>query len=528
MLGRGRKKIELPIEEIVKKWEQGVTQKELSKEYGVSDVTIRKRISEYYEKEEKEKPKKKIELPIEEIVKKWEQGVTQKELSKEYGVSDVTIRKRISEYYEKEEKEKPKKKIELPIEEIVKKWEQGVTQKELSKEYGVSDVTIRKRISEYYEKEEKEKPKKKIELPIEEIVKKWEQGVTQKELSKEYGVSDVTIRKRISEYYEKEEKKKTKQRIELQIKEIVKRWEQGTTQKKLSKEYGVSRVTISKRISEYYEKEKKEKPKQRIELQIEEIVKKWEQGITQEKLSKEYGVSEYIIRKRISEYYEKEEKEKPKKKIELPIEEIVKKWEQGVTQKELSKEYGVSRVTINKRISEYYEKEEKGKPKQRIELPIEEIVKKWEQGTTQEKLSKEYGVSGFTISKRISEYYEKEEKEKPKQRIELPIEEIVKKWERGITQKELSKRYGVSKSTINKRISKYYQKKKRKKNEEKKAKILRNSSIIVEYLRKGLTIEQIESIASKQNIIVPQEVKEKAIQKIEQLKENKTNESNER
>ena len=169
-----------------------------------------------------------------------------------------------------------------------------------------------------------------------------------------------------------------------------------------------------------------------------------------------------------------------------------------------------------------------GRGRKKIELPIEEIVKKWEQGVTQKELSKEYGVSEALIGRRISEYYEKEEKEKPKQRIELPIEEIVKKWERGITQKELSKRYGVSKSTINKRISKYYQKKKRKKNEEKKAKILRNSSIIVEYLRKGLTIEQIESIASKQNIIVPQEVKEKAIQKIEQLKENKTNESNER
>ena len=101
-----------------------------------------------------------------------------------------------------------------------------------------------------------------------------------------------------------------------------------------------------------------------------------------------------------------------RKKIELPIEEIVKKWEQGVTQKELSKEYGVSEALIGRRISEYYEKEEKGKPKKRIELPIEEIVKKWEQGTTQEKLSKEYGVSGFTISKRISEYYEKEEKKK--------------------------------------------------------------------------------------------------------------------
>ena len=52
---RGRKKIELPIEEIVKKWEQGVTQKELSKKYGGSQELISKRIIEYYEKEEKEK-----------------------------------------------------------------------------------------------------------------------------------------------------------------------------------------------------------------------------------------------------------------------------------------------------------------------------------------------------------------------------------------------------------------------------------------------------------------------------------------
>ena len=111
-----------------------------------------------------------------------------------------------------------------------------------------------------------------------------------------------------------------------------------------------------------------------------------------------------------------------------------------------------------------------GRGRKKIELPIEEIVKKWEQGVTQKELSKEYGVSEALIGRRISEYYEKEEKEKPKQRIELPIEEIVKKWERGITQKELSKRYGVSKSTISKRISKYYQKKKRKKNEEKKLK----------------------------------------------------------
>ena len=335
--------------------------------------------------------------------------------------------------------------------------------------------------------------------------------------------------------------KRGRKKIELPIEEIVKKWEQGVTQKELSKKYGGSQRLISKRIIEYYEKEEKEKPKrktkQRIKLPVEEIVEKWEQGTTQKELSKEYGVSDDTVKKRISEYYEKEGKEKPKRKtkrrINLPVDEIVKKWGRGVTQKDLSKEYGVSEALINKRIFEYYEKEgkekPKQKPKQRINLPVEEIVEKWEQGTTQKELSKEYGVSDNTIEKRISEYYEKEGKEKPKRktkrRINLPVDEIVKKWGQGITQKELSKEYGVSDVTIKKRISEYYRK---KENNEKKLRVLKSSSIIVEYLRKGLTIEQIESSALKQNIIVPQEVIEKAIQKIEQPKANKTNESNER
>ena len=57
---------------------------------------------------------------------------------------------------------------------------------------------------------------------------------------------------------------------------------------------------------------------------------------------------------------------------------------------------------------------------------------------------------------------------------------------------------------------------------------MKSSSIIAEYLKKGLTIEQIESIALKQNIIIPQKVIEKAIQRNEQLEKNKEEESSER
>ena len=50
---------------------------------------------------------------------------------------------------------------------------------------------------------------------------------------------------------------------------------------------------------------------------------------------------------------------------------------------------------------------------------------------------------------------------------------------------------------------------------------MRSSSIIAEYLRKGLTIEQIKNIALERNIIIPQKVIEKAIQRNEQLEKNK-------
>ena len=57
---------------------------------------------------------------------------------------------------------------------------------------------------------------------------------------------------------------------------------------------------------------------------------------------------------------------------------------------------------------------------------------------------------------------------------------------------------------------------------------MRSSSIIAEYLRKGLTIEQIKNIALERNIIIPQKIIEKAIQRNEQLEKNKVEELSER
>ena len=282
--------------------ERCYTEKGFSKEYGVSELTISKRIAEYYKKERKEKPKKemkKIELPIEEIVEKWEKGAIQEELSKEYGVSSSTINKMISEHYEMKRNNERRFKVLKSSVVIVEYLRKGLTIEQIEsialKQHIIVPQKVIEKANQKIEqlKANEKTGRKMINLPIEEIVKKWEKGATYKELSKEYGVSLSTIKYRISKYYEKEGKEKpkrqSKQRINLPIEEIVKKWEKGAIQRDLSKEYGASRYTINKKISKYYEKEGKEKPKRRVELPIEEIVEKWEKSATYEELSKEFN-----------------------------------------------------------------------------------------------------------------------------------------------------------------------------------------------------------------------------------------------
>ena len=261
----------------------------------------------------------------------------------------------------------------------------------------------------------------------------------------------------------------------------------------------------------------------KIELPIKEIIDKYENGKTQKELAKEYRVSQPTIFKRIKEYYEENHKGDTKKLIRsksLPMEEIIGKYENGFLQSQLAEEYGVGLSTIGKKIREYYNESGKNKPvynrggMKRKELPVDEIVKKYEQGISQEQLGREYNVTHTTIKNSIHEYYaNKKERSSSKyivnQEINLPIEEIVEKYKNGIDEFFLADEYGVSYSTILKKIKKFYENK-----NDLKPKRVRSATIILEYLKKGLTIEQILEIAENKNIIIPENIINIALNKI--------------
>lgn len=428
---------------------------------------------------------KKSELPIEEIIKKYKEGISK--IAKEYNVSISTISETIMEFLQKQNRKGPEK-IKLPVEEIIKKHELGTSQKELAQEYGVSRLTIAKRIKAYYKDTGKAAPLldyTRIRLPIEDIIKKYKLGISQEQLAKEYGVSKTTIGNKIKKYYKENGEEKIEKdfpRIKLPVEEIVKKYEDGTSPLNISKEYNVARTTILNRLNEYYQKEGREKPKVKY---------------------KNHNDKE---RKQINSNTRRKQ---------LPIEQIITEYENGEKQAYLAKKYGVSQGTILIRIKEYYEDIGKERPKRRrarVKLPIEDIIEKYKSEISQRELAQEYGVSSTTIRNKMKKYYEENGEEKPKKdltKIKLPIEDIIKKYESGINELTLAEEYNVAHSTISKRMAKFYNE-----NGRKTPRILRNISIIVDYLERGLTIEKIIEIALNKNIIIPQDIIDDALNKV--------------
>ena len=143
--------------------------------------------------------------------------------------------------------------------------------------------------------------------------------------------------------------------------------------------------------------------------------------------------------------------------------------------------------------------------RKKIKLPIEEIAEKYENGINIEDIAKEYEISCSTIYIRLKEYYKNMGTQRPSKlkdkNEKFLIDEIVEKYEKGTIIKELVKEYGMSYNTINIKLKEYYEEKGKE-----VPRVLKSLDVIEEYLSKGLTIEEINQIASKKNIIIPQEL----------------------
>ena len=92
-------------------------------------------------------------------------------------------------------------KVNLPMDEVIEDYQSGMTLRKLSEWYGYDKSTIRRLLlKEGVGLRSKGGGVNRVDLPLEEIIKDYESGITTVELGKRHGVSDATIVNRLKEH----------------------------------------------------------------------------------------------------------------------------------------------------------------------------------------------------------------------------------------------------------------------------------------------------------------------------------------
>lgn len=213
------------------------------------------------------------------------------------------------------------KKLILPMEKLCKKYLSGISTNELAKEYGCCVATIRTKLrntgikmrtnseSHIGSQLGKDHPNY-VDIPIEEICKKYLSGISSEELAKEYGCSSPTIRTRLRNNGIKMRTNSEAQTglrtgenhhnyIDIPIEEICEDYINGMSRDKLAKKYNCSRAAIDKRLHDsgikirsHTESQIKrwEDPEQR-ESAKQKAIEQWEDPVKRAKLSGENSTS---------------------------------------------------------------------------------------------------------------------------------------------------------------------------------------------------------------------------------------------
>lgn len=174
------------------------------------------------------------------------------------------------------------------------------------------------------------------------------------------------------------------------------------------------------------------------------ICKKYKDGISTNKLAKEYDCAVNTINKLLRNNYIII---RTKNRLDLPINEICTKYLKNISTNKLAREYGCSQNSINK-ILRNNNIIIRSTGKVLIELPTEEICKKYLNGINTYALAREYNCGVNTINKRLCDNGIKIRSHSEILTLNLPTEEICKKYLNGMSTYALAEEYGCSKYPI--------------------------------------------------------------------------------
>lgn len=386
-----------------------------------------------------------IELNYAEIYKEYKNGASIRKLANKYNCAATTISNGLKKYCKENEIEflTKKTKLELPMQDIYNMYcYEDKTSTELAKMFNCVPETIISRLRIFANKENlplniREGHRRKKNLPIEQIYKKYQSGISAVVLGREYKCSNNTIIRKLREYCEENnlELNIINLELDLPVEEMYNLYASGTSSTILAEKYNCSEVTIVNRIKKYCKQNKiemppapvKKKGNKKIASNVtgEEIYNLYLDGYTIGDIAKSKNLTKRTISEELYAYLEREGKNlkirSGRKRQELPSEKLYLEYRSGKTMQEIAEEYQCSATTIADRVISYCKANNIPFPKHNIRVNEETSKKIYELsrgGMQQIKIAKETGYGKKKIERILKNEYKKAFLEQLKKMLE--------------------------------------------------------------------------------------------------------------
>ena len=350
----GRRYINLPMEKVISDYQSGMTLKALCEKYGVSQPTMRGRLISAGVR------RSNINLPMEQVIYDYESGMTLIALGEKYGVSYRTIRDRlvsagvqIRKYTLGKWVERISKK-QGRNEKIAEMYQQGKTLQEVGNEFGLTGERVRQILNKIGVGTRDRLAKTDLdEAEMEELKVMLGEGLTLKKISERFGMQACVI----SDLIKAEGLTKTYvPRVSWDYKKAEEEYLSGVPLTEIARRHGLSSYNMIVYVMSNLGHPRRGEISVARNLPVTQIISEYESGLSFSYLGKKYGVSDMTIKRRL---VKAGVQLRPRgssiarlKKIELPVDQIWFDYESGMSIRKLAEKYGVSQKTIKRRLRE--------------------------------------------------------------------------------------------------------------------------------------------------------------------------------
>lgn len=137
-----------------------------------------------------------------------------------------------------------------------------------------------------------------------------------------------------------------------------------------------------------------------MEAQHEEIISRWNSGLSARRIAEEFGLSIGKVQRTIQKV---ENIRKPNRKV-IDEAEIIKRWNAGMTQKQIASQLGISVSAIRKRLhraSGKGKQERVRKPEVTYDIDQETVVRRWNAGESYRRIGRDMNIPWQHIQRAI-------------------------------------------------------------------------------------------------------------------------------